>query len=109
MISDGARKKSGKDKGIKKNADGKKKKTCSWDMYRFIILDENKASMVNFLCTEMSQIYRGHTRKGLVFCKGFADPKKVWSSSDRSDLYLQSYQSLKRPTYALLCMQMSAR
>lgn len=39
--------------------------------------------MVNFPWTEMSQIYRGHTRKGLVFCKGFTGPKKVWSSSDR--------------------------
>ncbi|XP_078368457.1 uncharacterized protein LOC144652292 [Oculina patagonica] len=46
-------------------------------------MDENKASLVNFLCTETSQSYHGHSRKELVLSGGFTDPKKVWSSTDR--------------------------
>ena len=76
-----AKRKSGKDKGIKRNVDSRQQKIGNWD--RFIILGENKASLVNFLCTEISQMYRGHPRKELVLSGGFNDPMKVWSSTDR--------------------------
>ena len=51
---------------------------------RSIRIDENKASLVLFLCTEMSQMYLRHPKKELVVSAGFTDPMKVLSPSDRS-------------------------
>ena len=75
------RRESGKDNRIKRNMTCRKQKIGNWD--RCIILDESKESLANFLCTDMSETYRGQPRKELVLNEGFNDPMKVWSSTKR--------------------------
>ena len=75
------KRKLGKDKGIKRNVDSRVQKICNWDS--FIILDENKETLANFLCTTLSQTYQGNPRKELVLSGGFSHPMKVCSSTER--------------------------
>lgn len=52
------------------------------DWKRFIVFEDNKASLTHFLSTEMSQSYNAHPRPELVVNGGFRlnDILKVWSS-----------------------------
>ena len=43
------------------------------------MLEDNKASLVHFLFTEMSRSYNAHPRRELVLGGGFSDTLKVWS------------------------------
>lgn len=47
---------------------------------RFIVAHENKASLTNFLSTQISRNYRAHPRHEQVVSGGFSDILKVWSS-----------------------------
>lgn len=52
------------------------------DWKRFIVFEDNKASLTHSLSTEMSQSYNAHPRPELVVNGGFRlnDILKVWSS-----------------------------
>lgn len=58
---------------------------------RFIIIEENKASLAHFLSTEMSQHYRTHPRRQLVVSGGSKEILKVRTfDTSRDDLQLSS-------------------
>jgi hypothetical protein len=46
-----AKRKGGKGKGIKRKVESRDQKIGTWD--RFVSLDENKASLAHFLCTQL--------------------------------------------------------
>ena len=51
----------------------------NWE--RFIILEDNKASLAHFLSTEISENYSAPPGRELVISGGFKDTLKVWSSN----------------------------
>lgn len=80
-----AKRKGGKSKGIRRDVESREQRIGSWE--RFIVIEENKASLAHFLSTEMSQRYGTHPRRELVVSGGFKEILKVWSSSaSREDL-----------------------
>lgn len=80
-----AKRKGGKSKGIRRDVESREQRIGNWD--RFIIIEENKASLADFLSTEMSQRYGTHPRRELVVSGGFKEILKVWSSNaSREDL-----------------------
>ena len=55
----------------------------NWE--KFIILNDNKASLINFLCNDVSQQYCSELRKELILSGGFSDLHKVgFLHDDRS-------------------------
>ncbi|CAH3177448.1 unnamed protein product [Porites evermanni] len=57
----------------------------NWE--RFIILEDNKASLAHFLSTEISESYRAPPGRERVINGGFKDTLKVWSSdTSRQDI-----------------------
>ena len=50
----------------------------NWE--RFIILEDNKASLAHFLSTEISESYSAPPGRELVINGGFKETLKVWSS-----------------------------
>ena len=86
-IKGGARekRKDGKSKGIRRDVESREQRIANWD--RFIVVEENKASLAHFLSTEMTQRYEAHPRRELVVSGGFNEILKVWSSNtSREDL-----------------------
>ena len=81
-------KRKGKNKGIRRDVESSEQKIGNWD--RFIVIGDNKASLVNFLSVEISKRFTGHPRRQLVLSGGFNDIRKVWSS----DLSRQDFQGL---------------
>ena len=73
-----AKRKKGKSKGIRRNVKSREQRIGNWD--RFIVVEENKASLAHFLSTEMSQRYRTHPGRELVVSGGFREILNVWSS-----------------------------
>ena len=59
----------------------------NWD--RFIVVEENKASLAHFLSTEMSQRYGTHPGRELVVSGGFREILKVWSSDASRESLLE--------------------
>ena len=60
-----------------------------WD--RFIVIEENKASLAHFLSTKMSQRYGTHRGRELVVSGGLREILNMWSS-DASRESLQGLQ-----------------
>ena len=85
-----AKRKKGKNKGIRKDVESREQRIGNWD--RFIVVEENKASLVHFLSTDISQHYETHPGRELVVSGGFKDILKVWSS-DASRESLQELSS----------------
>lgn len=57
------------------------------DWGKFIVLEDNKASLAHFLSTKMLESYIAHPRRELVVSVGFSNILKVWSSDNsREDL-----------------------
>ena len=57
----------------------------NWE--RFIILEDNKASLAHFLSTEISESYSAPPGRELVINGGFKETLKVWSSdTSRQDV-----------------------
>ena len=86
-IKEGTRskRKGGKSRGIRRNVESREQRIGDWN--RFIVLEDNKASLAHFLSTEMSQSYNAHPHRELVVSGGFNDILKVWSSDmSREDL-----------------------
>ena len=77
------KRKGGKQKGIRKNVESKEQKIGKWE--RFIAVDKNKASLTNFLSTEISRTYHPQPGRGLVLSGGFLDILEVWSSCETRD------------------------
>ena len=71
-----------------------------WD--RFISLDENKASLANFLCLELANKFHNQEGVELVLNGGFTDPAKVWTSSGRDVSKLSSAEHKEVDTRILL-------
>ena len=80
----------GKSKGIRRDVASREQRIGNWD--RFIVVEENKASLAHFLSTEMSQRYGTHPGRELVVSGGFREILKVWSS-DASRESLQELSS----------------
>jgi hypothetical protein len=59
-----AKRKGGKRKGIRRDVINADQKIGNWD--RFVIIEENKASLAHFLSTSISQSYIPHPRCELV-------------------------------------------
>ena len=72
------KRKGGKSKGIRRTVESREQRIGDWG--RFIVLEENKASLAHFLSTEMPQSHIGHPCRELVVSGGFSDILKVWSS-----------------------------
>ena len=85
-----AKRKTGKSKGIRRDVASREQRIGNWD--RFIVVEENKASLNHFLSTEMSQRYGTHPGRELVVRGGFREILKVWSS-DASRESLQELSS----------------
>ena len=64
-----AKRKTGKSKGIRRDVASREQRIGNWD--RFIVVEENKASLAHFLSTEMSQRYGTHPGRELVVSGGF--------------------------------------
>ena len=74
-----------KNTGIRRNVDNRDQRTGNWE--RFIILEDNKASLAHFLSTEISESYSAPSGRELVINGGFKDTLKVWSSdTSRQDI-----------------------
>ena len=78
-----SKRKGGKSTGIKRNVESRDHRIGDWD--RFIVLEDNKASLAHFLSSEMSQSYNAHSRREIVLSGGFSDILKVWSSDMSRD------------------------
>ena len=85
-----AKRKRGKSKGIRRDVESREQRIGNWD--RFIVVEENKASLAHFLSTEMSQRYGTHPGRELVVSGGFREILNVWSS-DASRESLQELSS----------------
>ena len=86
-IKGGTRDKSKEKKGtrIRRNVDNRDQRIGNWE--RFIILEDNKASLAHFLSTEISESYSAPPGRELVINGGFKDTLKVWSSdTSRQDI-----------------------
>ena len=65
--------------------DNRDQRIGNWE--RFIILDDNKASLAHFLSTEISESYSAPSGRELVINGGFKETLKVWSSdTSRQDI-----------------------
>ena len=65
--------------------DNRDQRIGNWE--RFIILEDNKASLAHFLSTEISESYSAPPGRELVINGGFKDTLKVWSSdTSRQDI-----------------------
>ena len=84
------KRKRGKSKGIRRDVESREQRIGNWD--RFIVVEENKASLAHFLSTEMSQRYGTHPGRELVVSGGFREILNVWSS-DASRESLQELSS----------------
>ena len=74
-----------KSTGIRCNVDSRDQRIGNWE--RFIILEDNKASLAHFLSTEISENYSAPPGRELVISGGFKDALKVWSSdTSRQDI-----------------------
>ena len=74
-----------KSRGIRRNVDNRDQRIGNWE--RFIILEDNKASLAHFLSTEISESYSAPPGRELVINGGFKDTLKVWSSdTSRQDI-----------------------
>ena len=74
-----------KNTGIRRNVDNRDQRIGNWE--RFIILEDNKASLAHFLSTEISESYSAPPGRELVINGGFKDTLKVWSSdTSRQDI-----------------------
>ena len=74
-----------KSTGIRRNADNRDQRIGNWE--RFIILEDNKASLAHFLSTEISESYSAPPGRELVINGGFKETLKVWSSdTSRKDV-----------------------
>ena len=60
--------------------ESKEQKIGKWE--RFIAVDKNKASLTNFLSTEISRTYHPQPGRELVLSGGFFDISEVWSSCE---------------------------
>ena len=85
-----AKQKRGKSKGIRRDVESRERRIGNWG--RFIVVEENKASLAHFLSTEMSQRYGTHPGRELVVSGGFREILNVWSS-DGSRETLQELSS----------------
>ena len=85
-----AKQKRGKSKGIRRDVESRERRIGNWD--RFIVVEENKASLAHFLSIEMSQRYGTHPGRELVVSEGFREILNVWSS-DASRESLQELSS----------------
>lgn len=90
MIGTRDKRKGSKSRGIRCNVECRQQKIGNWE--RFLSLDNNKASLVNFLCTEISQGFQDDPDKELVLSGGFNDAKRVWSSRVKDVAHLSSTQ-----------------
>ena len=70
-----SKRKGGKSKGIRRSVESRCQRIGDWD--RFIVLEDNKASLAHFLSTDMSQGHNAHPRRELVVSGGFIDILKV--------------------------------
>ena len=67
------------------NVDNRDQRIGNWE--RFIILEDNKASLAHFLSTEISESYSAPPGRELVINGGFKETLKVWSSdTSRQDV-----------------------
>ena len=74
-----------KSTGIRRNVDTRDQRIGNWE--RFIILEDNKASLAHFLSTEISESYSMPPGQELVINGGFKDTLKVGSSDiSRQDM-----------------------
>ena len=74
-----------KSTGIRRNVDNRDQRIGNCE--RFIILEDNKASLAHFLSTEISESYSAPPGRELVINGGFKDTLKVWSSdTSRQDV-----------------------
>lgn len=74
-----------KSTGIRRNVDNRDQRIGNWE--RFIILEDNKASLAHFLSTEISESYSAPPGRELVINGGFKETLKVWSSdTSRQDV-----------------------
>ena len=79
------KRKAKKSTGIRCNVDSRDQRIGNWE--RFIILEDNKASLSHFLSTEISENYSAPPGRELVISGGFKDTLKVWSSdTSRQDI-----------------------
>lgn len=101
-IFSGTREKRKNDKvrGVKRNVEDREQKIGNWE--KFIILDSDKASLVNFLCSEVSQQYCSAPRKELILGGGFSDVHEVWSSCADTDVASLSASHEEADTRILL-------
>jgi len=70
-----SKRKGGKSKGIRRSVESRCQRIGDWD--RFIVLEDNKASLAHFLSTDRSQSHNAHPRRELVVSGGFIDILKV--------------------------------
>ena len=85
-----AKQKTGKSKGIRRDVESKEQRIGNRD--RFIVVQENTASLAHFLSTEMSQRYGRHPGRELVVSGRFIEILNVWLS-DASRESLQGLSS----------------
>ena len=85
-----AKRKRGKSKVIRRDAESREQRIGNWD--RFIVVQENKASLAHFLSTEMSHRYGTHPGGEWMVSGGFREILNVWSS-DESRESLQELSS----------------
>ena len=75
--------------GIRHNVDNRDGRIGNWE--RFIIIEDNKASLAHILTTEISaESYSAPPGRELVINGGFKDTLKLWSS----DTSLQDIREL---------------
>ena len=89
-VREGTRAKRSRDrgKGIKRMVESKDQKIANWE--RFIALGENKASLANFLCTQLKTTHLADSSRELILSGGFVDAKEAWSSTGRDMSSLSS-------------------
>eukprot|EP00745_Piridium_sociabile_P034091 TRINITY_DN5858_c0_g1_i7.p1 TRINITY_DN5858_c0_g1~~TRINITY_DN5858_c0_g1_i7.p1 ORF type:complete len:942 (+),score=252.29 TRINITY_DN5858_c0_g1_i7:556-3381(+) len=85
---------------IRRNVQSRSQAMGKWD--RFIALDENKASLTDFLCTELARKFQNEPGRELVLSGGFADAAKVWTSTGRDVAQLSSAEHEEADTRMLL-------
>ena len=74
-----------KSSGIRRNVDNRDQRIGKWE--RFIILEDNEASLAHFLSTQISESYSAPPGRELVINGGFKDTLKVWlSDTSRRDI-----------------------
>lgn len=83
------KRKDSKARGVRRNVESRDQKIGSWE--KFIVLEENKASLVNFLSEDISKRYQSHdSNRELILSGGFHNPLQVWSSLTRDTISLSS-------------------